>query len=43
VTVGNALAKEGVVELRRRSTRADRRVPKAEVVATVREMAQTIS
>jgi prolyl-tRNA synthetase len=43
VTVGNALAKEGVVELRRRSTRADRRVPKAEVVAAVREMAQTIS
>ena len=43
VTVGNALAKEGVVELRQRGTRADRRVPKAEVVATVREMAQTIS
>jgi hypothetical protein len=29
--------------VRRRSTRADRRVPKAEVVAAVREMAQTIS
>ena len=43
VTVGNALAKEGVVELRPRSTRTDRRVPKAEVVAAVREMAQTIS
>jgi len=43
VTVGNALAKEGVVELRPRGTRADRRVPKAEVVAAVREMAQTIS
>ena len=43
VTVGNALAKEGVVELRQRSTRTDRRVPKAEVVAAVREMAQTIS
>ncbi len=43
VTVGNALAKEGVVELRQRSTRADRRVPRAEVVAAVREMAQTIS
>jgi prolyl-tRNA synthetase len=43
VTVGNALAKEGVVELRQRGTRADRRVPKAEVVAAVREMAQTIS
>jgi prolyl-tRNA synthetase len=43
VTVGNALAKEGVVELRQRSSRADRRVPRAEVVAVVREMAQTIS
>jgi prolyl-tRNA synthetase len=43
VTVGNALAKEGVVELRQRGTRVDRRVPKAEVVAAVREMAQTIS
>jgi prolyl-tRNA synthetase len=43
VTIGNALAKEGVVELRQRGTRADRRVPKAEVVAAVREMAQTIS
>jgi len=43
VTVGNALAKEGVVELRQRGTRTDRRVPKAEVVATVREMAQAIS
>jgi prolyl-tRNA synthetase len=43
VTVGNALAREGMVELRQRSTRADRRVPRAEVVAAVREMAQTIS
>jgi prolyl-tRNA synthetase len=43
VTIGNALAKEGVVEIRQRSTRADRRVPKAEVVATVREIAKTIS
>jgi prolyl-tRNA synthetase len=43
VTVGNALAREGVVELRQRRTRADRRVPKAEVVGAVREIAQTIS
>ena len=43
VTIGNALAKEGVVEVRQRGTRTDRRVPKAEVVAVVREMAQTIS
>ena len=43
VTVGNALAKEGVVELRQRSTRSDRRVPRAHVVAAVQEMAKTIS
>jgi prolyl-tRNA synthetase len=43
VTVGNALAKEGVVEVRQRATKADRRVPKAEVVGVIREMAQTIS
>ena len=43
LTVGNALAKEGVVELRQRGTRTDRRVPRSEVVAAVREMAQTIS
>jgi prolyl-tRNA synthetase len=43
VTVGNALAKEGVVELRQRGTRSDRRVPKALVVGTVQEMAKAIS
>ncbi len=43
VTIGNALAKEGVVEVRQRATRTDRRVPKAEVVGVIREMAQTIS
>ena len=43
VTVGNALAKEGVVELRQRSTRIDRRVPRDQVVAAVQEMAKTIS
>ena len=43
VTVGNALAKEGVVELRQRSTRTDRRIPKDQVVAAVQEMAKTIS
>jgi len=43
VTIGNALAKEGVVEVRQRATKADRRVPKAEVVGVIREMAQTIS
>jgi prolyl-tRNA synthetase len=43
VTIGNALAKEGVVELRERATRADRRVPKGDVVTAVREMAKTIA
>jgi len=43
VTVGNALAKEGVVEIRQRAARSDRRVLRAEAVATVREMAKTIS
>jgi prolyl-tRNA synthetase len=43
VTVGNALTKEGVVELRQRSTRADRRVPRAELVKAVQEVAKTIS
>jgi prolyl-tRNA synthetase len=43
VTVGNALAKEGVVELRQRSTRTDRRVPKDQVVGAVQEIAKTIS
>jgi prolyl-tRNA synthetase len=43
VTVGNALAKEGIVEVRQRATRIDRRVPRSEVVAAIREMAQTIS
>jgi len=43
VTIGNALAKDGVVEIRPRGTRADRRVPKSEVVAAVQEIAKTIS
>ena len=43
VTIGNALAKEGVVEIRARATREDRRVPRAEVIGVIREMAQTIS
>ncbi|HET8576679.1 MAG TPA: proline--tRNA ligase [Methylomirabilota bacterium] len=43
VTVGNALTKEGVVEIRDRATRADRRVPKGQVAATVREVAERLS
>ncbi|PYN10425.1 MAG: hypothetical protein DME06_14150, partial [Candidatus Rokuibacteriota bacterium] len=39
VTVGTALAKEGVVEVRSRRTRAERRVPPAGVAAAVREVA----
>ena len=35
VTVGNALAKEGLVELRDRRTRAERRVPTDEIVAAI--------
>jgi prolyl-tRNA synthetase len=36
VTVGNAFVKEGVVEVRDRATRVDQRVPKTQVVETVR-------
>jgi prolyl-tRNA synthetase len=43
VTIGNALTKEGVVEVRQRATRVDRRVPRADVVGVIREIAQTIS
>jgi prolyl-tRNA synthetase len=35
VTVGNALSKEGVVEIRERRTRRDTRVPKDGVVAAI--------
>jgi prolyl-tRNA synthetase len=41
VTIGNALTKEGVVEVRSRATRAERRVPAADVVRTIRELAGT--
>jgi prolyl-tRNA synthetase len=39
VTVGNALAREGVVEVRVRRTREERRVAPGDVVRTVREVA----
>jgi len=39
VTVGASLAKEGIVEVRSRATRAERRVAPAEVVRAVREVA----
>jgi len=40
VTVGNALAREGIVEVRARKTRAERRVPLADVVPTIKEVAE---
>jgi prolyl-tRNA synthetase len=36
VTVGNALTREGVVEVRSRATRAERRVPPGEAVEAIR-------
>ena len=43
VTVGTALTKEGVVEVRTRRTREDRRIPPRAVLATVKELAQALS
>jgi prolyl-tRNA synthetase len=43
ITVGNALTREGVVEIRERATRSERRVPLTEVLATVREIAGALS
>jgi prolyl-tRNA synthetase len=39
VTVGNALAKEGVVEVRGRRTRSEQRVPPADVLGAIRGIA----
>jgi len=38
VTIGNALTKDGVVEVRSRATRAERRVPPADVIGAIREL-----
>ena len=43
ITVGNALAKEGVVEIRERGTRADRKVPRDGVLDAVREIAKRLA
>ena len=43
ITIGTPSRRRGWSSCASASTRADRRVPKAEVVAAVREMAQTIS
>jgi prolyl-tRNA synthetase len=40
VTVGNAFTKEGVVEVRDRASRADRRVSLPEAVPAIRELAR---
>ena len=38
ITVGNALAKEGVVEIRERATRADWKVPRERVLEAIRKI-----
>ena len=43
ITVGNAFTKEGVVEVRDRATRIDRRVAKEQVVETVAHMAKAFT
>ena len=43
VTVGNALAKEGVVEIRERATRADQKVPRDGVLDAVRDIAKRLA
>jgi prolyl-tRNA synthetase len=42
VTVGNALIKDGVVEVRSRQSREERRVAPADVVATIRALAGVV-
>ncbi len=43
VTVGNAFVKEGLVEVRSRRARTDRRVPKRETVVSVKELMRELS
>jgi prolyl-tRNA synthetase len=42
VTVGNLLAKEGVVELRVRRTREDRKVPPSKVIETIESLRESL-
>jgi prolyl-tRNA synthetase len=42
VTLGNAYTKEGVIEVRARASRAERRVGRAEAVAAVRQLASDL-
>ena len=43
ITVGNALAKEGVVEIRERASRAEWKVPRERVVEVVRKIVEGLS
>lgn len=43
ITVGNLLTKEGLVEVRARRDGADRRVPRAQLVDAVRDLARALS
>jgi prolyl-tRNA synthetase len=43
ITVGNALAKEGVVEIRERATRADSKVPRERVLEAVRKIVDRLA
>ncbi|HXJ79864.1 MAG TPA: proline--tRNA ligase [Candidatus Methylomirabilis sp.] len=43
ITVGNAFSRQGLVEIRERATRSERRIPQDQVVQTIKEMAPTPS
>ncbi len=43
VTVGNLFAKEGLIEVRTRRDGVDRRVPRADIVAAVRDLARALT
>ena len=43
VTVGQGLVKEGIVEIRERATRRDHKVPRDQVLATVKEIAARLA
>ena len=43
VTVGTALIKSGLVEVRARKDRSDRRVARGDIVSLVKELAQELS
>jgi prolyl-tRNA synthetase len=43
ITIGQGLVKDGMVEIRERATRQDRKVPRAEVLAAVKEIAARLA